>query len=275
MDLRALNYFVRIYENGSISAAAKACFVAQPSISAAIQLLEEELNSQLFIRHARGVVPSDTGKQLYPLAKKLLGQADAIKSLFTEQSEKTPVKLGLTKGLGVERMSALLKDFTASAEAMELTLVSPDEPCDAKIIAIEECKANDTFIPMWQEDYVLALPNNHILSLKNHIELIDLHQQPFIQRTPCSAWQPFIAALTSKQIQLDIRAKIQTIDYALGLVSAGLGLALVPLYHELTRYNDVSFRKISGLHLRREVGLAFQHESNISTRLKSLINRHC
>ncbi len=275
MDLRALNYFVSIYENGSISAAAKACYVAQPSISAAIQLLEEELNNQLFIRHARGVHPSDAGKQLYPLAKKLLGQADAIKSLFTERSEKTPVKLGLTKGLGVERMSALLKDFTASLDTMELTLVSPNEACDAKIIAVEECKNNETFISMWQEDYVLALPNNHILSLKDQIDLTDLHQQPFIQRTPCSAWHPFIEALTAKQIQLDIRAKIQTIDYALGLVSAGLGLALLPLYHELTRYNDVSFRKIAGLTLHREVGLAFQHESDITQRLQSLISRHC
>ena len=275
MDLRALNYFVSIYEHGSISGAAKACFVAQPSLSSSIQLLEKELTTQLFIRHARGVRASDSGKQLYPLAKKLLGQADAIKSLFTQQNEKIPVSLALTKGLGVARMSALLKDFTTSLESIELTLVSPEEACDAKIVASEEAQKEDTFIDMWQEDYVLALPHNHILSLKDVIELSDLHQQPFIQRTPCSAWQPFIKTLNSKHIHIDVRAKIQTIDYALGLVSAGVGLALLPLYSELEQYSDISFRKIKGLKLRRKIGLAYKQENRVTKLLKQLITRHC
>ena len=275
MDLRGLHYFVSIYEQGSISGAAKACFVAQPSISTSIHLLEEELATQLFYRHARGVKATDAGKQLYPLAKKLLGQAEAIKTLFVEKSEKIPVSLGLTKGLGVARMSALLKDFTASLEFIELTLVSPEEPCDAKIIAIEEIQKNDTFIPMWQEDYVLALPHHHILSLKNEIELSDLHNQPFIQRTPCSAWQPFITELKTQQIDIDIRAKIQTIDYALGLVSAGVGLALLPLYNELVEYSDISFRKIQGINLTRKIGLVYKKENRITKLLKQLITRHC
>lgn len=275
MDLRSLHYFISIYEQGSISGAAKACFVAQPSISSSIHLLEEELNTPLFIRHARGVKATDSGKQLYPLAKKLIGQAEAIKSLFTENSEKLPVNLGITRGLGVAQMSALLKDLTSSMESIELTLVSPTEPCDAKIIAIEESQHDDNFITMWQEDYVLALPHNHILSLQDVIELSDLHQLPFIQRTPCSAWQPFISKLSDNDIKIDVRAKIQTIDYALGLVSAGVGLALLPLYSELQQYGDISFRKINGLHLTRKIGLAYKEENQVTKLLKQLITRHC
>jgi hypothetical protein len=43
MDLRSLKYFVSVYQERSFSAAAKACFVAQPSISFAIAQLEENL----------------------------------------------------------------------------------------------------------------------------------------------------------------------------------------------------------------------------------------
>ena len=43
MDLRALKYFVAVVEQKSFSGAAKACFIAQPSISSAIQQLEQEL----------------------------------------------------------------------------------------------------------------------------------------------------------------------------------------------------------------------------------------
>ena len=83
MDLKSLHYFVSVYEKRSISAAAKTCFIAQPSISAAIHLLEQSLKTSLFIRHARGVTPTDTGERLYPLAKQMLGQADAIKNLYS------------------------------------------------------------------------------------------------------------------------------------------------------------------------------------------------
>ena len=58
MELRALKYFQSVYEQGSISAAARCCFVSQPSITSAIQLLESDLNITLFVRHARGVLPT-------------------------------------------------------------------------------------------------------------------------------------------------------------------------------------------------------------------------
>jgi len=274
MDLRALHYFSKVYEIGSISGAAKACFIAQPSISSSIQQLENELCCQLFFRHARGVKASEAGEQLYPLAKKLLGQADAIKTIFTDNTKKIPVRLGLTKGLGVARMSALLKDFTASIDAMELTLVPPEEPCDAKIIASEEKLQDDTFHPMWQENYALAVPHNHVLAFQKSIELKDLQQQPFIHRTTCSVWPQFVEALQQADIIIDVRAKIQTIDYALGLVSAGLGLALLPLYSETQQNNDISFQPIQGLALTRNIGLAYQKQSQVTDLLNFIINRH-
>jgi hypothetical protein len=110
MDLRNLHYFVSVYEQKSFSAAAKKCFVAQPSISSSIAQLEQILNVLLFIRHGRGVNATSDGERLYPLAKQLLGQAQAIKMIFAEQSAKQSFYLGVTKGLGVARMSALLKD---------------------------------------------------------------------------------------------------------------------------------------------------------------------
>ena len=71
MDLKSLNYFISVYELKSFSAAAKACFIAQPSISSAIAQLEQQLNVQLFIRHARGVTPKLNGCLLVFSEKKL------------------------------------------------------------------------------------------------------------------------------------------------------------------------------------------------------------
>lgn len=274
MDLRSLQYFISVYEEHSFSAAAKACFVAQPSISSAVAQLENDLNAKLFLRHARGVKATDRGERLYPLAKQLLGQAEAIKHAFVEKSVKQPFYLGVTKGLGVDRMCALLSDFTSSAPSMELTLVPHIEACDARIVIKEELKENENFVLLWQEDYLLALPHNHILSFNETIHINELDGLPFIQRTPCGAWNDLNDTLTLAGISVDVRAKIQTIDYALGLVGAGLGCALVPAHPEILTKANIAFRPIAGLRLMREIVLAYQKSSEAILTLKQLVIKH-
>jgi LysR family transcriptional regulator, benzoate and cis,cis-muconate-responsive activator of ben and cat genes len=261
VDLRALSYFVAVYETGSLSAASKSKFIAQPSISASIKQLESTLSCHLFMRHARGVTATEAGEQLYPLAKQLLGQARAIGELFSDKSSRLPFRLGLVKGLGVERMSNLLKQFTSAIDALELTLVAPEDSCDARIISKDILQAQESFIPMWQEEYQLAMPLNHALRLQKHIELSDLSGLAFIQRTPCEGWNLFSKNLQEANIQLDIRARIQTIEYAMGLVRAGLGCAFIPVSLDNALEHDIVFRHLPGVSLLREIGLAFKQSS--------------
>ncbi|AZQ83244.1 LysR family transcriptional regulator [Colwellia sp. Arc7-635] len=274
MDLKSLNYFISVYELKSFSAAAKACYIAQPSISAAIAQLERQLNVQLFIRHARGVTPSEQGQKLFPLAKKLLGQAGAIKTVFAEKTSKQPFNLGVTRGLGVERMSLLLKDFTSAKPFVELTLVPHTENVDARIILKDELAENEQYIDMWHEDYLLALPYDHILALNDTVSLKQLDGLPFIQRTPCSAWNNLQDTLALAGISLDVRAKITTIDYAIGLVHAGLGCAFLPAHSEIIKQSEVVFRPIAGLQLTREIVLAYSKSSSAINNLKRLARKH-
>jgi DNA-binding transcriptional LysR family regulator len=266
-----LDYFVCIYETGSLSAASKAKFIAQPSISASLKQLEQGLSKTLFIRHARGVKATDAAEQLYPLAKQLLGQAQAIQRLFNAEVTKTPFKLGLIKGLGVTRMSRLLRKFTSKVESMELTLVSQDAPCEARIISQDLLHKQEQFTPMWQEEYLLAIPLNHTLGLNSDINVSDLNNLAFIQRTPCTAWANLNQALKEEGAKVDIRARIQTIEYALGLVKAGLGCAFIPVSNDITTDSEIRFRPIKGLPLTREIGLAYVDSSETIDALKHLV----
>ncbi|MFT6208646.1 MAG: DNA-binding transcriptional LysR family regulator [Colwellia sp.] len=274
MDLKSLNYFISVYELKSFSAAAKACFIAQPSISAAIAQLEQQLKVKLFIRHARGVTPSEQGKKLFPLAKQLLGQAGAIKNVFSEKTHKQPFNLGVTRGLGVERMSLLLKEFTSTNPSVELTLVPHTENVDARIILKDELQENEQYIDMWHEDYLLAVPYDHIFALEDTVTIQQLDGLPFIQRMPCSAWDHLQDTLAIAGISLDVRAKITTIDYALGLVHAGLGCAFLPAHSEIIKRSDVVFRPIVGLQLTREIVLAYITSSKAINNLKRLAQKH-
>jgi len=76
MDLRQLRYYARIVELESITAAAQALHVAQPSLSQHIANLEAELDTVLLLRSPLGVRPTDTGRVLYQHAKAVLRQLE-------------------------------------------------------------------------------------------------------------------------------------------------------------------------------------------------------
>ena len=257
MDIRQLNYFVAVYEQGSVSAAARLCCVAQPSLSAALRQLEQELGVTLFIRLPKGVMPTEDGEKLYGHAGRLLGQLQSLKASFREPVARVKFRLGLIRALGVERMSQLLREFSNSVAGLELHLVEPEEPCDARIITPHQLKAAEAFQPIWRDSYLLAIPPGTALSLQQQIQLTDFEQLPLIKRTPCDAWNILYPELVRHGIKADIRADIQTIEYALGLVSAGVGCALVPNFESLLLRQDITLRPITTLNLQREIGLAY------------------
>jgi len=264
MDLKSLRYFISVYESGSITAASKRCFIAQPSISAAIGQLEDSLNSKLFIRIPKGVTPTDAGKELYPLAKKLLSDAKAIGSLFHTHKERIPFRLGLIRSLGAERVSALLKELINAITEIELTLVQPEEASDARIITTAYLQSNESFQPLWRDNYFLALPTGHPLSLKKEIRVSDLDELPFIYRTPCEAVTALEQVMSRQGLRFQIRARIQTVEYALGLVGAGIGAALIPRIPQVTTRKDITLKEISDIDLSRTIGLAYSDDKAIN-----------
>ncbi|MCL6416229.1 LysR family transcriptional regulator [Aestuariirhabdus sp. Z084] len=271
MDLRALRYFVAVYECGSISAAARRCYIAQPSISAAIAQLESSLNGPLFSRHAKGVQATDAGERLYPLANRLLGDAHAIEGLFNQSRERFPYRLGLIRSLGAERVSQLLKDLNNSVQGLELTLVQPEQPCDARIITSAYLQSNEHFQPLWRDRYFLALPAGHPLTLKTELHLGDLADIDFIYRAPCEAVSALDESLSSQGIRLQVRARIQTVEYALALVGAGVGAALIPEIPQLLHRDDLMLREIADIDLGRTIGLGWNKQAGANDATNAII----
>lgn len=76
MDLRQLEYFVRVAELGSFSRAALALDVAQPALSRQVRLLEVELRQNLLTRHGRGAMPTEAGQVLLEHARGILHQIE-------------------------------------------------------------------------------------------------------------------------------------------------------------------------------------------------------
>lgn len=80
MDLRLLEYFVAVVDNGGVTRAANALFLSQPSLSQAIRSLEREVGTPLFDRTNRQLELTTAGKDFLAPARRVLAEADRART---------------------------------------------------------------------------------------------------------------------------------------------------------------------------------------------------
>ena len=85
MTLQQLEYILAVDRYRPFGRAAEACNVTQPTLSAMIGKLEEELNAKLFDRNRQPICPTPVGEQVLRQAKEVLAQADSIKDIVEEE----------------------------------------------------------------------------------------------------------------------------------------------------------------------------------------------
>lgn len=268
MDLRALNYFVAAYEEGNITAAAKRCHISQPSISSAISGLEESLNITVFSRHKKGVTPTPAGERLYIASRRLLSDAEALKAMFKSDKEVQKLTLGLMTALDVNRVMALLKPIIDKFENLDLHITKDGEVCDARIICLRHKKAHEKFVPLWKEKFVLALPEGHPLTLKEEMFLADIENVPLVARDYCG--NELIEGAHAVGLKLKIVATAFSEEWAVALVSAGLGVAILPEGYISAEHKIVA-RRFSNMELERQVGIAYDETKKMPEALNMIL----
>ena len=90
MTLQQLKYIVTVADCGNITEAAEKLFISQPSLSAAIHNLENEMGVTAFVRSNKGVTVTREGEELLSFARMLLEQADNMKDYFGGGEKRTP-----------------------------------------------------------------------------------------------------------------------------------------------------------------------------------------
>ena len=85
MNITELRYLVAIMKWGSVSAAAKQLYAAQPNVSKALKNLEEEYGLRIFERSSTGMIPTEQGKRFIRQAQRVLQQVDELKQEAHQQ----------------------------------------------------------------------------------------------------------------------------------------------------------------------------------------------
>jgi len=265
MDIRELRYFAAVFSERNLTAAAKRCFISQPSISAAITNLEAELGTTLFVRHKKGMSPTASAEEFHGVARRIIDEADAAKNLFRKPSTRKALTLGLMRTLDMNRTIALLKPLTSTSD-VALRLVGIREIADARIISKNIVKPGEHFIPLWVERYVAALPPSHPLTLKERLRTSDLAGVPMIDRCHCEQSEFFGRAASASRQSAAIA---ESEDWAMALVAAGVGIAIVPEGVARGRA-DVAVREID-VDVKRQVGLAYNAAKPLPEALQRFI----
>jgi LysR family nitrogen assimilation transcriptional regulator len=125
LDIRQLQSFAAVYEEGSFSQAAFRQNSTQPAISVQVSRLEESLKVKLFARHARGAVPTEAGRRLYAHAMVILRNLTDATNDVRDLSGAIdgPMFVGLPQTLAQGVLDVVVDKFTTLHPGVQLRLV--------------------------------------------------------------------------------------------------------------------------------------------------------
>jgi DNA-binding transcriptional LysR family regulator len=114
VELRQLQYFTCLYEQGSVTRAARHLNVVQPAISMQIAKLEDELGRPLFERTPKGMVPTDAGHNAYRLLMPIVRDISEAREQIRDRAGKVTgqISFGIIESVGNSVLVDCLAQFT-------------------------------------------------------------------------------------------------------------------------------------------------------------------
>jgi DNA-binding transcriptional LysR family regulator len=244
MELRHLEVFVAVAEEGGFSRAADRLHVVQSAVSATVRNLERELGVALFRRTSRRVELTEAGVEVLPEARRTLAAAQATRDVVDEVRGglRGTVRLGIMQvqrgtGFGV---GALLAAFGAEhpgvrvlpqQRASGLQAVDVREGrLDLALVALPPTRLAGLRVDaLTRESLCLAVPTGHRLSTRPSVTLAELDGERFVDVPPewgtrIIADAAFAEAGLSRQVEYELNDTGSVVDF----VRHGLAIALVP-----------------------------------------------
>lgn len=265
MNLSQVRYFMAVVETGSFTKAAERANVTQPTLSAGIKRLEEDLGTVLIDR-GRGAQLTPAGTRFLPRARVILQEwTTARRELRQAKTIRQRLRLGLGMGMPARGLSRLLAGFLAAHPDVALeTLEAPAIALhrrldlgrlDTAILILPEDTDEDSALPLLRQRYVLATPAAHPLSHRATVRIADLDDQPFVIRPQAEVMPAAERLFATHNARPRIVGRTESDAALLMLVEAGIGLALLP--HWLPG-ETVATATLPDLKLQHRIGLAWR-----------------
>ena len=242
-DIRQLRYFQAVAEELHFGRAAARLAIAQPALSRQVQQLEEELGTPLLRRTQRRVELLPAGQLL--LERSRLIQQELAKALSdvrrTGSGELGRLSLGFIHSSSYGLLPSIIGRFrqlypNIELELHELPIAAQHAALvrgtiDLGLLRVQAAPAELEVVPVMEDPLVLALPAHHPLAGRSRVRVKSVAEDPFVMfsKGDSALFHSRIQALCEQAGFTPKVAQIATqIHTVVGLVGAGLGVAVVP-----------------------------------------------
>jgi len=279
MELQQLRYFVAVAETENVGRAAERLHISQSPLSRQIRQLEDHLGLQLFERVKQRVRLTTSGLDFLEHARNLLAQAERVEEQARQAGRGEACTLGIGYCEGVihsGRLPVALRQFRAAyprvnlklsvmrsseqAEALERSAI------DVGFVYNPPKSADDTLASrvLTREPFVLVVAEDHPLAAQPAVTPRDLDGLPWIAFPKAlfpAGRMRLLEACAACSFQPDIQFEAPQISIILGLVSAGLGVAVMQSSIQRLNPPGVVFKRIDWLPLTVEVHLLWRAQA--------------
>jgi DNA-binding transcriptional LysR family regulator len=282
-DLRQLRYFVAVAEELHFGRAATRLHMTQPPLSQAILALEEALGAPLFLRSRRSVALTPGGQALLPEARRMLAQAAELPELVRRAAagESGRLSLAFVSSADYSVLPPFLRSYRAQFPQVQISLqeatsdVQVDDLLHNRVDAgllipplPDKARAELDYLKVLDEPLILAAP---ALALRGGgpddggpVWLKDLPTLPLIifpRPIAPGLYDAILGCFRDAGLTPAIGQQAIQMQTIVSLVSAGMGLALVPQSVSNLRRPGVEYRALRDVSPQVETGLAWRRDN--------------
>jgi len=280
IELRQLRYFVTVAEELHFGRAAARLQMTQPPLSQTIFALEELLGAALFERNRRSVALTAAGSALLPEARRLLAQAGELPALVRRAAlgETGKLVLAFVSSADYSVLPPFLRAYRAACPQVQITLQEAtsdlqlehllDGRIDAGLLIPplpDKAKAVLDYLPVLNEPLILAVPEDlPALRGKRTADLRTLPPLPLIifpRAISPGLYDAILSVFRAAGITPAIGQEAIQMQTIVSLVSAGMGMALVPQSVSNLRRPGVAYHRLTQDTPLVETGLAWRRDN--------------
>ena len=241
MNIRDLEYIVAIAEHGQFGRAASACHVSQSTLSIQVKKLEDFLGAAIFERDNKRVMATPVGERILEKARTILQEAKEIRAVAAASRDPLAgdLTLGIFPTLAAYFLPTLVPALAAALPKVRLLLVEEKTSellrnltagsIDAAILALPV--PGDAFqsTPLFNDEFLLAVPEGHALAKAKRVREKDLRSRDLLllEDGHCLRDQALgVCARVGAGERQDFRAtSLETLRH---MVASGSGITLMP-----------------------------------------------
>jgi DNA-binding transcriptional LysR family regulator len=278
MELRHLRYFVAVAEELSFTRAAERLHISQPPLSQQIRQLENELGVELFHRTKHEVRITEAGRAVLPAARDTLDQARRVETAARRagQGVSGTIRIGFSSSLPLTKFPSILRVCRSRFPGILLTLHEHTTEKQIELLSVgeidvgfvrlpvENATASLVIRPIFHEPLLLAMPRGHKIGQRRKVALQSLREEPFIL-LPHATAPGLHDQIMGMCIRAGFRPKVvqeaSQVQTIVSLVSAGLGVAIVPASVQSLQRERVIYRRLSGTAAMTATAIVFERDN--------------